>query len=401
MRAANVEDLRQAARSRLPQIFFDYLDGGSYSETTLATNTADFSRWTLQPRVLADISRRDLSTTFLGRTHALPLLLGPVGFAGMLWHRGEILTAQAGAEAGIPSCVSSFSICALEDVAASVAGPLYYQLYVLRDRKLCEDMIRRAQLAGVETLFLTVDTVLTAARERDVRNGFRGATRLGPRQFADLMRHPRWCLGMARGGAPQIGNLRGYDMGRTLLEQASALAQQIDPVLTWGDLAWLRRQWSGRLVVKGIMHPDDARRAIDAGADAIVVSNHGGRQLDHAPSTITALPAVAAAVGQRTEIIFDGGVRRGSHVVKALALGATAVALGRAYAYGLAASGQKGVLEAIKMLREEMDVTLGLMGLTDIASLRVYGAEVVRERVVHAHTAASRPQQADTAAMPI
>ena len=370
---SNVEDFRRAAKRRLPRLFFDYLDGGSYSETTLAANVGDFARWSLQPRALKDISQRDLRAQFLGREQALPLLLGPLGFAGMMWNRGELLAVQAAGEAGIPMCLSSFSIAPLEEVAVASQTDLFYQLYILRDRAVCEDMIARAERAGVTALFLTVDTVVTATRERDSRNGFRGVTRLGPRQILDLALHPAWCFNMLPGGAPRICNLDRYNMGRTLLEQAGNLARQIDPVLTWADVAWLRERWPRKLVLKGIMHPDDARRAIDVGADAVTVSNHGGRQLDHAPSSISVLPAIAKAVERRIDVIFDGGVRRGTDIVKAIALGADALALGRAYAYGLAAAGRTGVEQVIAMLRSEIDVTLALMGLTSLAELRSLG----------------------------
>lgn len=376
MAFSNIDDLRRAAKRRLPRIFFDYLDGGSYAEATLAANIEDFARWRLQPRVLTDISERQLGARVLGRNHSLPLLLGPIGFAGMMWYRGEILVAQEAERAGIPVCLSSFAVASLEEVAAASRASFCYQLYVLRDRSVCEDMIARAEKAGASALLLTVDTV-SATRERDTRNGFRGATRLTAWQALDFVLHPAWCLGMLPGGAPRLRNLDAYGMRRTLLEQASNLARQIDPVLTWSDVTWLRDRWRGKLVLKGIMHPDDARRAVDAGADALVVSNHGGRQLDHAPSSISALPAVAAAVGRRTEIIFDDGVRRGTDVVKALALGANAVALGRAYAYGLAAAGSAGVEQAIALLRSEIDVTLALMGFRSVSELRAAGRDAL------------------------
>lgn len=373
----NIADYRTAAKRRLAKVFFDYLDGGSYDEATLRANVDAFGRWSLQPRALAALPARDLGADFLGGRHALPLMLGPVGFAGMMRRNGEIAAARAAGSLGIPTCLSSFAVSTLEDVAKAASTPFYYQLYMLRDRAVCEDMVARAEAAGADALFLTVDTVVSTRRERDTRNGFRGVTRVTPKLAFDFARHPGWCLDMLPAGIPRLENLRDYGLGRSLLEQASNLGKQIDPSLGWADVAWLRELWKGRLVLKGIMHPDDARRAAGMGADAIVVSNHGGRQLDQAPSSLFALPAIAKAVGRSMDIIYDGGVRRGMDVVKALALGAHAVGLGRAYCYGLAVAGAAGVEAVVELLRSEIDVSLALMGFASVAELREAGGDAL------------------------
>ena len=373
-----VEDARQAARRNLPRIFFDYVDGGSFSEATLRANVADFNRYALRQQVLVDVRERDLSTTYLGRTHALPFGLGPVGYTGLFYRAGEIAAARAAASAKIPFCLSNFAIATIDEVRKASAGPLYVQLYVLRDRSIMEAFLDAAVRAGVEALVLTVDTAVTPARERDERNGFRGLTRVTPRLALQFASRPRWCVQVLRAGLPEVGVARGKaDFGRGVLAQSGYLARQIEQGLTWTDLAWLRQRWRARLVVKGILCADDARRAVAAGADAIVVSNHGGRQLDHAPSSIAMLPAIAEAVGREIDVLFDGGIRRGTQIVKALALGAHGVWLGRAYAYGLAAGGEPGVAATIEILRREVDLTLALMGINSVRQLREGGRDLL------------------------
>ena len=375
----NVAEARLAARRRLPSIFFDYVDGGASAEATLRANEADFERLGLRQRVLVDVRARDLSATFLGRTHALPLALGPVGFTGLFWRAGEVAAAVAAARAGVAFSLSHFAIATLADIRARSDGALYAQLYALRDRALVEDLVEQAERHRADALILTVDTAVTGVRERDERNGFRSLDRLTPGLALRLARRPRWCAQMLAGGLPEVGAARGRpEFGRGVLAQARNLSRQIDPGLTWADLAWLRARWRGRLAVKGILSAEDARRAVAAGADAIVVSNHGGRQLDGAPSTIAALPDVAAAVGHEVEVLLDGGVRRGTDVVKALALGARGVLLGRAYAYGLAAAGEAGVARVIEVLGAELDVTMALMGVTSVDELRAGGRDLLR-----------------------
>lgn len=377
----NVEDARAAAKARLPRIFFDYVDGGAFGEETLAANRADFARWTLVQRVLNDVSARDLTTHYLGASHPLPFMLGPVGFLGLYAGNGEIAAARAAHAAGVPLCLSTFSIASLGQLRAATSGPLAFQLYVLSDRAIGDELLAQAEEAGVETLFLTVDTAITSVRERDVRNGFRALTRISPSLGLRLLTRPGWCLDMLRAGMPEVGAVAHRpEFGKGVLEQASNLSRRIDTRLSWADVERLRARWKGRLVLKGILSPEDARLARAAGADGIVVSNHGGRQLDGASSTIAALPGIAEAIDGGIEILLDGGIRRGADIIKALALGASGVLLGRAYVYGLAAAGEAGVARIIAHLTEEVSLTLGLMGLTSIDQLKKLGPAALQAR---------------------
>jgi isopentenyl diphosphate isomerase/L-lactate dehydrogenase-like FMN-dependent dehydrogenase len=379
MLAANIDDLRRHARRRLPRMFFDYLDGGAFSETTLRRNRTDFDDLLIEQRILRDVAHRDLGASFLGRKWSAPFMLAPIGFCGMMDQDGEVKAARAAEAAGIPFCLSTMAIGSLSHVGDAVSTPPMYQLYVFKDRELTRDMLRMASERKVPSLFLTVDANVSGIRERDTRNGFRTATHLGLRPLIDLAMHPGWCLRMAPGGMPRLGNITGRtDMGRGVMAQASRLSAQIDPSLTWADVAWMRSEWKGRLVIKGILSVADARAAVAAGVDAIVVSNHGGRQLDGAASSIAQLPAIAAAVGAQTEILLDSGIRRGSDIFKALALGADAVMIGRSFVYGLAAGGQRGVAKAIDLLRAELDVAMALSGVHTVAEIRQDGPRLVR-----------------------
>ncbi len=377
-RFANVEDARRIARRRLPKIFFDYIDGGSSAEATLQANTGDFARLRLHQRVLAGLAPRDLSSEYLGQRHRLPFMLGPVGFLGLFAGRGEILAARAAHAAGIPACLSNFSIASLDDLRrAGCDGPMHFQLYVLKDRGLATEFLAAAERAGAETLHLTVDTAVTGIRERDARNGFRAAVRIGPRMGLGFAMRPAWAFDVMRAGRPGVGAVRGRkEFGANILAQAGSLSRLIDPTLSWADVDWLRQRWRGRLTIKGILHPQDAVLAKAAGVDAIIVSNHGGRQLDGARSTISALPGIVRAA-EGLEVLLDGGVRRGTDVVKALALGASGVLLGRAYAWGVAAGGEAGAARVITLLAEEIDVTLALMGLSSIDALKRLGHEAL------------------------
>jgi len=377
----NVEDARAMARRRLPKIFFDYIDGGAFSEYTLHANEADFSLWELEQRVLAVAPDRDLHTSFLGQRHALPFMLGPVGFLGLYSSRGDYASASAAKAAEIPFCLSTFSIASITELRASVGGELHFQLYVLDDRGLAEEIIDAVRSADATALYVTVDTTITSVRERDIRNGFRHAQRLSPGLLRTLLSRPAWCVEMLRAGIPSVALLKDHpEFGRGVLAQAANLSSRIDRTLSWSDLDWLRQRWPGKLLVKGIMTREDADRALQHGADAIVVSNHGGRQLDGASSTISRLPEIVESIGGRAEILIDGGFRRGTDIVKAIALGASGVMLGRAYAYGLAAGGRSGVSRIIDLLATEIDLTLALMGVDSIDTLRTRGGGLIRRR---------------------
>ena len=376
----NVEDFRDAARRKLPKIFFDYIDGGSFGEQTLARNRSDFDRWALRQKVLTGAAGQDLSTQFLGRQSALPLMLGPVGFLGLFHGRGEIAAARAAASAGIAFCLSTFSIASLETVAHSASGPRDFQLYVLDDKALTQELLDAAEAAGAGSLFVTVDTAITGIREKDVRNGFRAARRLTPAMLVNMARRPGWCLQVLRGGLPSVEILDSRpEFGRGALAQAANLSRRIDPALNWSDIAWLRERWAGKLVIKGILDLDDVRQARAVGADAVVLSNHGGRQLDGAPSTISVLPEIAEAMAGDIELLIDGGFRRGSDILKALALGASGILLGRAYVFALAAAGEAGVTQMLGLLEREMTINLALMGLGSIAELKQKGPAALRE----------------------
>ncbi len=374
-----VADARAQAQLRLPKIFFDYIDGGASSEATMRANEADFAKYQLEQRVLTGITAPDLKAKFLGKTHALPFMLGPVGFLGLYAGDGEIKAARAAGAAGIPFCLSSFSIASITRLARQVAAQPMFQLYVLKDRGLALDMMGAARAAGVETLFVTVDCAITGIRERDVRNGFRALTRLTPGLAVKLLERPGWCLEMLRHGKLQVEAVEGRkEFGRGVLAQAAALSARIDAGLAWKDLSWVRAQWPGKIVLKGIMHPEDANWAQQVGMDGIVVSNHGGRQLDGASSTISRLAEIAAAAPE-IEVLVDGGFRRGADIVKALALGASGVMLGRATAYAVAAGGEAGVSAIIANLAKEIEIALALMGCPDIATLRAEGKRFVRQ----------------------
>jgi len=305
-------------------------------------------------------------------------MLGPVGFLGLYTRNGEQKAACAADAAGIPFCLSTFSIASLADLRQATDGVLHFQLYVLDDRALCEEFLSAAEQAGVEALYVTVDTAITAIRERDVRNGFRSLTRVTPRLFASLCRKPGWLFDVGRGGIPSVRAVEHRtDFGRGALEQAANLSRRIDKRLAWKDIEALRDRWKGKLIIKGILSPEDAKKAQAIGVDGIVISNHGGRQLDGAMSTIAALPDIRAAVGPDFTLMLDGGVRRGSDIVKALGMGADGVMLGRAYTYGLAAKGQAGVDRAIETLRREISITLALMGVSSIADLKERGSHLI------------------------
>jgi L-lactate dehydrogenase (cytochrome) len=366
----NISDLRAAARRRLPRFLFDYVDGAAYDEKTLRWNEAAFDRWRFRHRVLRDMSERRLGASVLGAEQALPLALAPTGFAGLLWPEGEIAAARAAEAAGIPYCLSTASICSIEEVRAATKAPFWFQLYVTKDRAIAEELIARADAAQCTALVLTVDIAMRANRERDVRNRFVTRNAIGLSSWVEMMLHPAWSLAMLRAPKAQFGNLASVPAaGRGLMSQGEFVARNMDFSLDWKDLDWIRARWKRKLIVKGVADPDDAARIADAGADALVVSNHGGRQLDGDIATIEALPAVVDKVGGRLDVLFDSGIRRGQSIVKALALGAKACLVGRAFLYGLASAGEKGVAQAIDILKQEIDTTIAHIGIADVREL--------------------------------
>jgi L-lactate dehydrogenase (cytochrome) len=365
-----IDDLRELARRRVPRAFFDYADRGSYAEQTLRANREDLLALKLRQRVLVDVSERDLSTRIIGEPAALPFSLGPIGLCGMQHGDGEILSARAAQAAGIPFTLSTMSICSIEDVAAAVEKPFWFQLYVMRDRGFVRALIERAIAAKCSALVLTLDLQVLGQRHADVKNGMTVPPEIRIRNVLDVMTKPAWALGVLRGKRRNFGNISGHVRGMESVNSlAGWIAGQFDPALSWKDVEWVRSLWPGKLILKGVLDVEDARLAAETGAAALVVSNHGGRQLDGAPSAISALPKIADAVGSDIEVMFDGGIRSGQDVLRALALGARSCMLGRAYIYGLGAAGQAGVAKAIDIIRRELDVSMALTGTRRVADI--------------------------------
>jgi L-lactate dehydrogenase (cytochrome) len=368
-RAATIGDLRAAARRRVPRVVFDYVDGAAGDEVTAARNIAALRAIELAPRVLVDVSQVDAATTVLGEPVALPLLGAPMGLTGLLHPAGEMALARALHEAGSVSVVAAMASCPVEEVAAAASGPLWFQMYIWRDRDLVADMLRRAAAVGVSVLVLTLDVPTAGVRDRDRRNGFSIPPRVTLRALAGGLAHPGWSYGFARDPRFWWGNLPADDGRDVAAAFGASVNRQFDPSASWEDIGWFRERWHGRMVVKGVLHPDDARRAVSLGAEAVIVSNHGGRQFDGAPAAISALPGIVAAVGEDAEVYFDSGIRRGVDIVKALALGARACLAGRALAYGLGAAGEAGARRAVEILREELRTALALAGCPSIQDL--------------------------------
>lgn len=373
MTPACIDDFRLLAKARLPSFLFDYIDGGSYSESTMRANVADLQRLKLRQQVMRNVSQIDLSTTLFGRPAALPVALAPIGLAGMYARRGEVQAARAAESAGVPFILSASSCCGMEEVASGVTQPLLFQLYMIRDRGFLKEMLARITALGVETLVLTVDLIVHSARYRDVRSSLTGSQGMGARlrRFGQIVSHPGWAWDVGlRGGPHTLGNFAPLmPDGAGLAQFTRWVSRNFDPSITWADLDWIRQHWSGQLAIKGVLDPADAVAACDAGASAIIVSNHGGRQLDGAPSTIAALPGVVKAVAGRTDVLMDGGIRSGIDVLRAMALGAKGVLLGRAWAYALAAQGGAGVARMLDLLHHEMAVAMALTGQTDVKRL--------------------------------
>jgi len=365
-----IEDLRALARRKVPKAFFEYADSGSYNEETLRANRADLETIKLRQRVMVDVSERSLATTIVGQKVSAPFALAPIGLCGMQYGDGEILSAQAAEEANIPFILSTMSICSIEQVAKATTKPFWFQLYVIRDRSFSKDILMRAATAGCNALVLTVDLQVLGQRHRDIRNGMTVPPDITLRNVIDIATKPSWALSILKGKSKTFGNLAGHVKG---MDDVTSLAQwtnsQFDPALNWKDVEWIKKIWPGKLIIKGLLDVDDAKTAVKLGADAIVVSNHGGRQLDGAPSSISALPAIAQAVGSDTEVLFDGGIRTGADMLRALALGARACLIGRAYVYGLGAGGKAGVAKAIDILQKELSVTMALTGTTRVADI--------------------------------
>jgi len=370
-RAANVADLRRIAKRRLPSGVFDYIDGAAEDERTLAANSDAFARVTYRPRVLRGVSRIDTATTLLGKPLAYPLVLAPTGFTRIADPQGELAVARAAARAGVPYTLSTLGTRSMEEVAAVSDGRKWFQLYMFRDRGLVAEMLARADAAGFETLVFTVDLTVHGRRERDVRHGFTLPPQLGLDTLIDGALHPAWTWAFARAEPIRFANVeeKGVGDGSTPVDLADYIREEMDGAISWADIDWLRGVWPGSIVVKGIQTVDDAVRAADAGVEAIALSNHGGRQLDGAPATLDLVPPVAEAVGGRVEIICDGGVRRGSDIVKAVALGAHACMAGRAYLYGLGAAGERGVDFVLDLFLADMRRVMAGLGAPDIASL--------------------------------
>jgi L-lactate dehydrogenase (cytochrome) len=363
----NIEDLRVMAERRVPRMFYDYADSGSWTESTYRANQEDFARIKLRQRVAVNMENRSIRTTMVGQDVAMPVALAPTGLTGMQHADGEILAARAAERFGVPFTLSTMSICSIEDVAAHTHKPFWFQLYVMRDKDFIERLIDRAKAANCSALMLTLDLQILGQRHKDLKNGLSAPPRPTVANLVNLAFKPRWCWNMLRTQRRSFGNIVGHAKGVGDLSSLSSwTAEQFDPRLNWGDVEWIKKRWGGKLILKGILDAEDARLAADSGADALIVSNHGGRQLDGAPSSIEALPAIAEAVGSRIEVWLDGGIRSGQDVLKSWALGARGTLIGRAFLYGLGAYGEFGVQRCLEIIARELDLTMAFCGHTRI-----------------------------------
>jgi L-lactate dehydrogenase (cytochrome) len=365
-----IADLKDLARRRVPKMFFDYADSGSWTEGTYRANEQDFAAIKLRQRVLVDMTNRSLKSEMIGQPVSMPVALSPTGLTGMQHADGEMLAAKAAEEFGVPFTLSTMSICSIEDVASVTTKPFWFQLYVMKDRTFIENLIERAKAAGCSALVVTADLQILGQRHKDLRNGLSAPPKFTPKHIWQMATRPKWCLDMARTKRHGFGNIVGHAKNVSDLSSLSVwTAEQFDPRLSWSDIAWIKERWQGKLIIKGILDEEDARAAADTGADAIIVSNHGGRQLDGAPSAISMLPKIVSAVGDRIEVHLDSGIRSGQDVLKAVALGAKGTYIGRPFLYGLGAMGKEGVELALSIIAKEMDITMALCGKRDIQAV--------------------------------
>ena len=366
----NIEDLRVLAEKRVPRMFYDYADSGSWTESTYRANEGDFQKIKLRQRVAVNMEGRSTAARMVGIDCKMPVAIAPTGLTGMQHADGEILAAKAAEKFGIRFTLSTMSICSIEDVAAHTTQPFWFQLYVMRDRDFIERLIDRAKAAKCDALVLTLDLQILGQRHKDLKNGLSAPPKLTLPNILNMMTKPRWCLGMLGTRRRQFGNIVGHVKGVSDMANLSAwTAEQFDPKLNWGDVEWIKNRWGGKLIIKGIQDVEDAKLAADSGADALIVSNHGGRQLDGAQSSIEALPAIVDAVGSRIEVHLDGGIRSGQDVLKAWALGARGTYIGRAFLYGLGAMGEAGVTKALQIIHKELDLTMAFCGRTRITDV--------------------------------
>ena len=362
-----IEDLRVLAKRRVPRMFYDYADAGSWTESTYRANEEDFAKIKFRQRVAVNLENRSLKSTMVGQEVAMPVALAPTGLTGMQHADGEILAARAAEKIGVPFTLSTMSICSIEDVAARTTKPFWFQLYVMKDRDFINRLIDRAKAARCSALVLTLDLQVLGQRHKDLRNGMTAPPKLTIPNLMNLATKPRWCWNILRTPRRQFGNIVGHASSVSDMSSLSSwTSQQFDPALSWDDVAWIKERWGGKLIIKGIMDPEDARLAVRSGADALIVSNHGGRQLDGAQSSIGALPGIVEEVGSRIEVHMDGGVRSGQDVIRALALGAKGVYIGRPFLYGLGAMGEAGVARCLEIIRNELDLTMAFCGLRDV-----------------------------------
>jgi L-lactate dehydrogenase (cytochrome) len=364
----NIEDLQRLAKKRVPRMFYDYADSGSWTESTYRSNESDLQRLKFRQRVAVDVALRTTRTTMVGQDVAMPVAIAPTGLTGMQHANGEIHGANAAKQFGIPFTLSTMSICSIEDVAEGTNGfPFWFQLYVMKDKEFVSRLIARAKAANCSALVVTLDLQIIGQRHKDIKNGLSAPPKPTIANMINLITKPRWCLGMLGAKRRNFGNIVGHVKGvSNMTSLGDWIGQQFDPSLSWSDIAWIRKQWGGRLILKGIQDVEDAKLALNIGADAIVVSNHGGRQLDGAISSINALAPIVEAVGKQIEVHMDGGIRSGQDVLRAIALGAKGTYIGRAWLYGLGAMGEQGVMKSLELIHKELDVTMAFCGQTDI-----------------------------------